>query len=172
MRRPRPLSAAELEARRRKAIEMIGKGCSQAQAARYFSVSEAAVSQWMRRYMDHGPTALLARARRGRPPKLTAEQSRRLLDALSQGAAANGFPDETWTTRRVAELVQRLFDVTMNPDYVGVVLRRYGWRWRARGKKGGRPTWAPAKPRGRRGPPEPMGGALKRSLTSRAGGRA
>src|SRR5271170_2793704 len=43
---------------------------------------------------------------------------------LLQGAKAHGWPNELWTTRRIAELIRRTFDVSLHHDHVGRFLHR------------------------------------------------
>jgi hypothetical protein len=47
---------------------------------------------------------------------------------LLQGAKAHGWPNDLWTTRRVAELIRRRFGITYHPDHVGRFLHtRLRW---------------------------------------------
>ena len=55
-----------------------------------------------------------------------------LLDLLLQphrdkeGAVHHNFPDQTWSTRRVTDLIGRHFEVWYHPDHVRKVLRQLG----------------------------------------------
>jgi hypothetical protein len=60
---------------------------------------------------ERGVEALRAKPHLGRPPRLTADQKQRLAEILRRGARAAGFPTDLWTLRRVAQVIQREFEV-------------------------------------------------------------
>ena len=76
------------EARRLQAWQLKQKGWPQRQSAEALGVSEAAVSQWMKRARDGGPQALRHRTPSGAPRRLTAAQLARLPDLLHRGPEA------------------------------------------------------------------------------------
>jgi transposase len=55
---------------------------------------------------------------------------------LCQGAQAHGWPNQLWTTQRIAELIRRTFGVSLHHDHVGRFLRQ-------------RLKWSPQKPKRR-----------------------
>jgi transposase len=64
----------------------------------------------------------------GAKRRLTDAPLRDLEHLLDQGAPAHGFPNELWTSARVAQVIRRHFGVTYHPDYVRrLLLRRLGW---------------------------------------------
>jgi transposase len=71
----------------------------------------------------HGP-GLAAKPVTGARPRLTDAQLAELERLLDQGAPAHGFPNELWTSARVAQLIRRHFGVQYHPDYVRRLLRR------------------------------------------------
>jgi transposase len=131
MSRP-PGTAAELERRRRRAVEAVRAGEQPAAVARVLGVGRGTVSRWLKD--ARRPGGLAAKPRGNPPPKLTPAQDRRLLGLLRQGADAHGWPNRLWTTARVAALIRRHFGVTYHPDHVGRFLRQ-------------RLNWTPQKPR-------------------------
>jgi transposase len=59
---------------------------------------------------------------------LSDAQLRRLETLLAQGAGAHGWPNQLWTTARVAQLIARHFRIAYHHDHVGRFLRqRLGW---------------------------------------------
>ena len=56
----------------------------------------------------------------GRPPKLSPAQRRRLGAVLLKGARANGYRTELWITRRIAQVVERVFGVSYHRGHVVV----------------------------------------------------
>lgn len=76
---------------------------------------------------EGGDAALGAKPVPGAPPQLTAEQHQQLLSLLLQGAKANGFPNELWTLKRIAAVIQVHYGVRYHPSHVWKLLRRLGW---------------------------------------------
>jgi transposase len=125
---PPHLTPAQLAARRRVAAEWFQAGAlSQAAIARRLGVTPAAVSQWRRAWRHGGARRLAARAKAGRPARLTAAQWRRLGRLLDRGAVAAGFDTERWTLRRIAAVVRRVFGVAYHPRYLERPLKAHGF---------------------------------------------
>jgi transposase len=124
--RPRG-SPAELERRRRRAVELLKAGTSITNVARRLGCSHSSVILWRNVVHRGGPTALKAKPAPGRPSKLTARQRERLPRLLLRGAAAWGFETELWTTTRIASVVKRAFGVQLHRAHVGRVLSGLGW---------------------------------------------
>jgi transposase len=95
--------------------------------AQALSVTEGAVSQWLKRARERGPAALHHRMPPGPAPKLTAEERAQLPALLAHGAEAYGFLGDVWTTKRVATVIRREFGVSYHPAHVSRLLRHIGW---------------------------------------------
>src|SRR5947209_1901905 len=118
---------AELERRRRRAVDLVNQGERPGVVARCLGVDRSSLYRWRRQSL-HGPEALAAQPHPHRPPRLTDSQLQRLERLLSQGAQAHGWPNALWTTARVAQLIQRTFGIPYHHDHVGRFLRqRLGW---------------------------------------------
>jgi transposase len=115
------------EARRCQAWHLKQQGCPQRQIAAALGVSEAAVSQWVKRARKGGPHALRYRAPSGAPRRLAAEPLARLPDLLHRGAEAYGFHGQVWTRGRVAAVLQLEFGVSYHPVHVGRLLKAIRW---------------------------------------------
>ena len=115
------------EARRLRAWQLKQKGWSQRQIAEALGVSEAAVSQWVKRVRAGGPEALRHRPPPGAPRRLTAEQLTWLPALLQRGAEAYGFQGQVWTCGRIAAVIQLEFGVTYHPAHVGRLLKATCW---------------------------------------------
>jgi transposase len=129
-------SAKALEHRRRQAVELLERGLSMAEVSHRVGCSKASVCRWKQALAQGGAKALTARPVPGRPPKLSEDQCRQLLELLLTGAVACGYPNELWTLSRVAEVIQREFGVYYHPNHVWRLLRRHCWscqvpEWRA-----------------------------------------
>jgi transposase len=124
----RPLgSAAELERRRRRALDLLSEGKRQVDIAEFLGVDRNSIYRW-RRAACASAEGLAAKPHPHRPPALTMEQLHTLESLLAQGAAAHGWHNHLWTTDRVATLIERYFKVRYHHDHVGRFLRqRLGW---------------------------------------------
>jgi transposase len=120
-------SPAELEARRRRAAELLGRGRGTNEVARLVGVTPSAVSKWRKRLRRHGPDGLKAKPHPGPRPRLDKSQKRSLVALLKRGAVAAGYPNDLWTCRRVADLIGKTFKVWYDPDHVWKILHALGW---------------------------------------------
>jgi transposase len=116
------ISGAELERRRRLAVDRVCSGYSQQETADFLGVSKSAVSQWMKAYRKRGDSGLAAKPRSGRPCKLTGRQERTVLGWFHKPATAFGFATELWTAARVAKLIRQKWDVRFHPRYLSAWL--------------------------------------------------
>jgi transposase len=58
---------------------------------------------------------------------LTDRQRQKLVRILRRGACKNGYTTELWTLQRVAEVIEKHFDVSYHPGHVWRVLGSIGW---------------------------------------------
>src|ERR1700738_361675 len=120
-------TAAELERRRRRAVETLRRGESPSTIARILGIDRSSLYRW-HIAAARGPDALAAKPHPGPTPRLSDDQLRDLERLLEQGAKAHGWPNQLWTAARVAQLIRRHFDVSYHPDHVRRFLRvRLGW---------------------------------------------
>ncbi len=110
-----------------RAMTLLDHGRSQAQVARQLGVTPAAVSQWVKARRQGGDDALLARPHHGPKPRLNHRQLQRLEKMLLRGPCKHGYPTELWTLQRVAEVIEKRFEVGYDPSGVWHVLHRMGW---------------------------------------------
>jgi transposase len=119
-------SASALEQRRRQAVHAVHAGDMVKDVARIIGVHPRTVFRWLE--LDRNPNGLVAKPHPGPATRLNRQQQRQLERMLLQGAKAHGWPNELWTTRRIAELIRRSFDVSLHHDHVGRFLHRV-LRW-------------------------------------------
>jgi transposase len=125
---PAHLTPAQMEERRLAAAALLRQGrLTQAAIARHLGVSRASVSRWAAALHQQGRSALRARPKSGRPPRLDARAWTRLGRLLGRGAAAAGFESERWTLRRIAALIEREFGVRYHPRYLERPLKAHGF---------------------------------------------
>jgi transposase len=123
----RPIgTAAELERRRRRAVDLVGRGEPRAMVARILGVHPKTLARWLR--LSRRPHGLDAKPQGGPRPRLSDDQLRQLERLLLQGARAHGWHNQLWTAARVARLIERRFGLRYHPEHVRKILkRRLGW---------------------------------------------
>jgi transposase len=119
-------SPAELERRRRQAIELLAREVPVHVVAERLGVDRRSVRRWKRAYRRHGHAGLRAQPAAGRPPKLTARQRQTLVRWILAGPEGAGYRTALWTCRRIVQLVRARFAVTYHPDHIGRLLRACG----------------------------------------------
>ena len=119
-------TAAELERRRRRAVELVAQGESPTVVARILGVRVSSVHRWRR--MARQPQGLQAKPVPGPTPRLSNDDLRQLERFLLQGAKKHGWPNQLWTADRVARLIRERFGVSFHPEHVRKILKhRLGW---------------------------------------------
>ncbi len=120
-------SASEREARRRLAVARVNDGWKQKDVAAFLGVSTRAVGKWMAAYRGSGEEGLKARPRTGAKPKLSKRQERAALTWMARSPRAFGYPDDLWTTRRLAEVIEKRYGVRFNSNYLAEWLTKRGY---------------------------------------------
>src|SRR2546423_571051 len=148
-------TSAELERRRRRAVELVNQGESPTTVARILGVRTASIHRWRR--MAQKPHGLDAKPTPGRPPQLSDYHLRKLERLLLQGAKKHGWPNQLWTAGRVARLIRERLGVSFHPEHVRKILKqRLGWATPKPAPKGpGRQRKEGERPKGARLPRAP-----------------
>lgn len=120
-------SAAELEARRRRAASLLSQGKSCSKVADLVGASLSSVKRWKAAWMKGGTESLAAKPHPGPTPRLSDSQRRQLLKILIRGPIAFGFPTDLWTCSRVAHVIRKRFGVTYHRGHVWYLLRGLDW---------------------------------------------
>jgi len=133
----RPIGTpAELERRRRLAVQRFVEGYPTEEIADFLGVDPSSVRRWVRAFRAGGSRALVAQPAPGRPPKLTRTQEKIVLRWLADSPTEHGFPTDLWTCRHLACLIEQEWGVALRPRYLS--------RWlRARGHTPQRPRRVP-----------------------------
>jgi transposase len=122
-----PGSPEQLERRRRRAIALLRKGLNLSAVAAKVGCSVSSVFLWREAYRKQGEGGLRAKAAPGRPSRLDQRQKQALTRVLLQGALSCGYPTDLWTTRRVAEVIEKRFRVDYHPNHLWRLLQALGW---------------------------------------------
>lgn len=109
------LTAAERAKReqvRLQAAEMYEQGVRPPEVAKRLRVSRKSAYAWYAAWRDGGVRALASKGAQGLPCRLDAGQLARLAKELERGPAAHGWvEDQRWTLARIAQLIEKLFQV-------------------------------------------------------------
>src|SRR5262249_32073012 len=117
----RPLGTpAELERRRRRAVDLMRQGESPTLLARTLGAARPPPS----RSPHAAPSPPPALPPPGPTPRLSDAQLAQLDGLLRQGATAHGWANELWTAPRVTEVIRRHFGVSFHPEHVRKILKR------------------------------------------------
>jgi transposase len=115
------------EWRRMRAVQLKQQGWYQRDIADALGVCEVSVSHWLTRVRDGGLAALRTRPAAGHPPKLSADQKRRIPEFLWHGPEAYGFRGQVWTCARIARVLAEEFGVSYHKDHVSRLLGELHW---------------------------------------------
>jgi putative transposase len=124
------LTREDMETRRLSAAKDLLSGATQSQVARRYGVSRTTASRWHRSIVYKGFEGMRRRRATGRPSRLTADQVDALRKMYFEGAMANGFSTDRWTTGRLAIAIDRQFGIRYDQDHVGRLMHKFGLRER------------------------------------------
>lgn len=120
-------TAAELERRRLRAVELLQQGEKPSVIARILGLHKSSLYRW-KEAVEQGGAAALETKPAKRPPGLNDQQLAQLADELRKGAVAHGWVNDLWTGERVRVVIQKRFGITYTADHVRRLLRgRMRW---------------------------------------------
>jgi transposase len=127
----RSLPGAAQAALRKRAVQAVLDGRTQAEAARVFGVHPNAVNRWVRRYRTGGWEGL-AEQRRGRrageQPALSGPQQQEVIALVRESTPDQlGLAGFLWTRDAVAELIGQRYGLWLARTTVGGYLRGWGF---------------------------------------------
>lgn len=112
------------------AAQELLNGATQSQVARRYGVSRTTASRWHRSIAHTGVEALRRRRATGRPSRLNGDQVEAIRQMYLEGASAHGFPNDRWTTGRLARAIENKFGIHYDQDHVGRLMHKFGLRER------------------------------------------
>jgi transposase len=126
----RSIGRAAQEALRRRALVLIERGSSQAEAAGAVGVHRQTVNIWLKRYREQGEAGVLdgrrISPRRGKGV-LSAEETRQIRRWIGDKMPDQlKLPFALWTSRAVRELIERRFGKRLGLSTVQLYLKRWG----------------------------------------------
>ena len=108
-------SASTLEQRRRQAVLAVQKGDKVKDVARIMGVNRRSLHRWLQAAEQFN--GLVAKPHLGPATRLNDTQQKELEQLLRQGAQAHGWPNQLWTTQRIAALILRHFGQPIPPPH-------------------------------------------------------
>jgi transposase len=127
----RSLPGAAQAALRKRAVQAVLDGMTQAEAARVFGVHPNAVNRWMKQYRQGGWDALSQRRRgrrAGEQAALSANQQQEVIALVRDSTPDQlGLAGFLWTREAVAELIAQRYGIRLARTTVGWYLR--SWRF-------------------------------------------
>jgi transposase len=117
------------EGRRLRAWELHQSGWTNVDIAAALGVSKVAVGQWVKATERGGLETLRSKSRQGQAARLSTSQIAMLPSLLDRGPEAFGFTGTYWTCGRIAEIIEREFDVHYHPTHVGRLLHHLDWSY-------------------------------------------
>lgn len=118
---------AQLEQRRRRAVELLDKGSNPPDVARKIGCSLSSVYYWNELRKKKGQEALKSKPVPGRPERLTGRQKRSLVKILVDGPLKQGYSTELWTLKKISKVIDKSFGVEYHPSHVWKILQDLGW---------------------------------------------
>jgi len=126
------LTREQKEQRRLAAAQELLEGeKSQAQIAEDHGVTPSAVSKWKTTLEEEGIEGLKSttdEGNQGPDSQLDDQDREQLVELLEKGAQAHGWETDLWTSKRVATLIDREFDIDYTPRHCSRILRELGYR--------------------------------------------
>jgi transposase len=120
-------SKQELEVRRRAAVLLRKQGLTVRTIAERVGCVPSSVVRWTQAVERHGERGLDAKPQSGGQSRLTAAERRRLAAILVRGPRAWGYSNDLWTLARVAEVIERRFNVRYHVSHVHRLLGQLGF---------------------------------------------
>lgn len=122
----RRLTHDELTELRKRGVAAVQDGQPATLVAKVLGVQRSTLFGWLARYRRGGWSALNARKRGGRPPKLTGKMLQWVYETVMQDPRQLKFPFALWTSVMVAELIWRQFQIRLSKASVCRLLRQLG----------------------------------------------
>jgi transposase len=121
------LSCKEREKIRLKAAKLFKKNKSQAEVARKFKVTPAAVNYWHKAWKKQDIKGLKSKGHPGFESKLTDEKRILFKKAVLKGPLAYGYQTNLWTLSRLASVMKKVAKVKFSGVWTWNIIRSLGF---------------------------------------------
>lgn len=121
------LSRKKRETTRLKAAKLFKKNIPQAEIARKFRITPAAVNYWHKAWKKGGVRALKSKGQPGVPSKLTSEDRMTFKKAILKGPLAYGYETDFWTLSRLSAVMKKVTGVKFGITHTWEIVRSLGF---------------------------------------------
>jgi transposase len=108
---------------------LILRGFDNAEIMEILEVSLSSVQRWRKKVESKGLAALARKPGSGSEAELSPEQFDELKTILDKGAIASGYPTDRWTSRIVADLIRKKWNVDYSRSTVRKILNDLGYSY-------------------------------------------
>ena len=109
--------------------DLILRGFDNEEIMEILEVSLSSVQRWRKKVESEGLAALARKPGSGSEAELSPEQFDELKTILDQGAIASGYQTERWTSRIVADLIRKQWNVDYCRSNVRRILNDLGYSY-------------------------------------------
>jgi transposase len=121
------LSREKREKVRFRAARLFKRGANQADVARKFRVTPAAVNYWHKSWKKQGLEGLKSRGHPGFKSRLTEEKRRLFKKAVLKGPEAYGYLTNLWTLERLANVMKKTTGVKFGRNHTWEIVKSLGF---------------------------------------------
>ena len=114
---------------RMQAGDLIFRGFDNEEIMEFLEVSLSSVQRWRKKVESNGLTALARKHGSGSESELSPPQLDELKTILDKGAIAAGYPTDRWTSRIVADLIHKKWNVDYCRSNVRRILNDLGYSY-------------------------------------------
>lgn len=116
-------SLSDQARRRLTAGDLILRGFDDEEIIDITQASLSSVQRWRKKVEANGLHGLARKAQSGRPCELGETERLELKEIIRQKPTDHGYPINRWTSRIVADLIRKKWDVDYTPSHVRYILR-------------------------------------------------
>ena len=121
------LSHKEREKVRLKAGKLFKKGISQAEVARRFKVTPAAVNYWYKAWKEKGMRGLKSKGPTGFASELTKEERLLFKRAILKGPLEHGYETDLWTLPKLSAVLRKVAGFRCSDVWTWHIVRNLGF---------------------------------------------
>jgi putative transposase len=118
-------SLSQQATKRFRAGDLLLRGFDNEEIMEILEVSLSSVKRWRKKIESNGLAALARKPGSGSEAELSPEQFDELKTILAKGALAAGYQTDRWTSRIVADLIYKTWNVTYCRSHVRRILNNF-----------------------------------------------
>lgn len=112
--------------RRGKGILGILSGYRYEDIGHILGVTTETIRLWVNAFLHEGLNSLKIKAGRGRPPKLTKAQKKKLKNVVKEGPESAGYASGCWNSSMIQDYISTTFGVSYSVTYIAELLKNLG----------------------------------------------